>query len=92
MKLPRFRPLLLAMAVLTSAHAWSQPMEHAHAEAKPWSFGASLSWYFVHDRNNFGVVTATADHGPVHLEARYNYEALKTDPPSSGGTSSSARP
>ena len=53
-------------------------MEHAHAEANPWSLGASLSWYFVHDRQNFGVVTATADHGPVHLEARYNYEALKT--------------
>jgi hypothetical protein len=24
------------------------------------------------------VVTATADHGPIHLEARYNYEAKRT--------------
>jgi hypothetical protein len=47
-------------------------------QTAPWSLGASLSWYFVHDDENFGVVTATAQHGPLHLEARYNYEALKT--------------
>jgi len=39
-------------------------------EAEPaWSFGASLSWYFVHDATNFGVPTATADHGPVQLRS-----------------------
>jgi len=47
-------------------------------EAAPWALGASLSWYFIHDEQNFGLVTATADHGPLHLEARYNYEALRT--------------
>ena len=44
----------------------------------PWELGASLSWYFVHDDTNFGVVTATASHAPLHLEVRYNYEALHT--------------
>jgi hypothetical protein len=54
-------------------------MEHPHVEASPWSLGASLSWYFVHDRQNFGVVDRDgAITAPVHVEARYNYEALKT--------------
>jgi hypothetical protein len=47
-------------------------------EADAWSLGASLSWYFVHDATNFGVITANADRGPLHLEARYNYESLRT--------------
>jgi len=43
-----------------------------------WSFGASLAWYFVPDQTNYPQPTVTADHGPVHLELRYNYEALRT--------------
>ena len=69
---------LLAAALVGAAPAWAQPMEHPVPEEKAWALGASLSWYFVHDRTNFGVPVATADHGPVHLEVRYNYEALRT--------------
>ena len=78
MKLPGAALVLLATALLPSAPAWSQPEEHRREEPKPWALGASLSWYFIHDDQNFGVVTALADHGPLHLEARYNYEALRT--------------
>jgi len=78
MRLARAAVVLFAPALLAAAPASAQPVEHAGPEERPWSFGAALSWYFVHDQKNFGVVTATADHGPIHLEARYNYEALHT--------------
>jgi hypothetical protein len=68
---------LLAPTLLVCAPSWAQGEVPRHEE-KTWSLGASFSWYFVRDRNDFGVVTATANHGPVHLETRYNYEALKT--------------
>ncbi len=68
---------LLAPTLLVCSASWAQS-EVPENEERPWSLGASLSWYFVRDQKNFGVVTATANHGPVHLEARYNYEALKT--------------
>jgi hypothetical protein len=78
MRLARAAVVLFAPALLAAAPVSAQPVEHAGPEERPWSFGAALSWYFVPDQKNFGVVTATADHGPIHLEARYNYEALRT--------------
>jgi len=69
----------VALATLLLCRAAAARTDSTGEEAEPaWSFGASLSWYFVHDATNFGVPTATADHGPLHLEARYNYEALRT--------------
>lgn len=35
-------------------------------------------YYAVPDEPDFGVGVATLDHGALHLEARYNYEALRT--------------
>jgi len=71
-----FRSVMLLALVSGAAVARTGS---AGVEDEPaWNFGASLSWYFVHDATNFGVPTATADHGPLHLEARYNYEALRT--------------
>jgi len=70
--------VLLGLLVAGRALAGTGSEAESEDEAKAWHFGASLSWYFVHDATNFGVPTATADHGPLHLEARYNYEALRT--------------
>ena len=70
--------LVLVPALLAGVRASAQPVEHAEHEERAWSFGASFSWYFLRDQPDLGVVTATADHGPIHLEARYNYEALDT--------------
>jgi hypothetical protein len=74
---------LLAWQVLLglglSGPAMAQPEAGGLQEPpRPWSLGASLSWYFVPEGQNFGLGTATADHGGLHLEARYNYEALRT--------------
>jgi hypothetical protein len=43
-----------------------------------WSFSASLYGYIVPDSREYVQPTVTADHGMLHLEARYNYENLKT--------------
>jgi hypothetical protein len=43
-----------------------------------WSFSASGYTYFVPDDSNYVQPTFTADRGWLHLEARYNYEALDT--------------
>jgi hypothetical protein len=39
------------------------------------SVAATGYWYAMRDQPDFGVGVATLDRGPLHLEARYNYEA-----------------
>ena len=48
------------------------------ANEKAWSFSASAYTYFIPDDRNYVQPTFTADRGWLHLEARYNYEALDT--------------
>jgi len=48
------------------------------AAEKAWSFSASLSTYFVRDAADYVQPTLSADDEWLHLEARYNYEALDT--------------
>jgi hypothetical protein len=48
------------------------------ASEEPWSFSAALNGYFPPDAGNYLQPTLTADHGWLHLEVRYNYEALDT--------------
>jgi len=48
------------------------------ADEKAWSFSASAYSYLVPDDREYVQPTITADRGWLHLEARYNYEGLKT--------------
>ena len=43
-----------------------------------WSFSASAAGYIVPEGRSYVQPTITADHNWLHLEARYNYEALDT--------------
>jgi hypothetical protein len=43
----------------------------------PWSFSVSAYTYLVPDSQDYVNPNFTADRGGLHLEARYNYEALK---------------
>jgi len=43
-----------------------------------WAFSASAYTYFPPDSDNYVQPTIRADRGWLHLEARYNYEALDT--------------
>ncbi|MBK9140159.1 MAG: hypothetical protein IPM17_15560 [Verrucomicrobia bacterium] len=43
-----------------------------------WAFSAAVAGYLVPDGRDYFQPTITADHGGLHLEARYNYENLET--------------
>jgi hypothetical protein len=56
------------------------PAQAAEAAAKKWEFSASAYTYFVPDSeeaDDYVQPTLTADRGWLHLEARYNYEAIE---------------
>lgn len=46
--------------------------------APAWSFNASVWGYIVPQDNDYLSPTVLADHGWLHLEGRYNYEAMNT--------------
>ncbi len=60
---------LLALPV-TAVAAEPEP-----AAAPPTSVSATGYWYAMRDQPDFGVGVAALNRGPLHLEARYNYEA-----------------
>lgn len=78
------RPLIATIAVLAAA-AVPLPAQQvavggpsAVPAARSWEFGAALFGYFVPDDEDFALPIVTADRGPLHLEARYNYESPDT--------------
>ena len=54
------------------------PSATSDASDKAWAFYASSYSYIVPDGGSYWQPTFTADRGRLHLEARYNYEALHT--------------
>lgn len=48
------------------------------ADEPAWSFGASVTTYFVPDDRDYVQPVFTADRDWMHLELRYNYEDLDT--------------
>jgi hypothetical protein len=66
----RFPILAIALvAPLVLAAQRSQPS---------WVFNASVYAYAPPDQSDYLQPTITADHGGLHLEGRYNYEAINT--------------
>jgi hypothetical protein len=47
-------------------------------KAPDWEFNASVYGYFPPEDLHYAQPTVTADRGALHLETRYNYEALKS--------------
>jgi hypothetical protein len=87
------RRLLTLMSLLgfCAGHAVGQatlPLDSAATNSVPsaieteaqskWAFAASAYTYIVPDSREYVQPTFTADRGWLHLEARYNYEALDT--------------
>jgi len=54
------------------------PVLTEEAGEKAWSFSLSAYTYIVPDDRDYAQPTFTADRDWLHLEARYNYEALET--------------
>jgi hypothetical protein len=65
---------LLALA-LSAATASAQSQNEAEPE---WELSATVFTYFLPDEGNYAQPTFTADRDALHLEFRYNYEALNT--------------
>jgi len=74
---------LSAALVLLAANASGQtgpgtPQgRSAEPATNPWTFNASAYTYLLPDSENYVNPNFTADHGGLHLEARYNYEAQR---------------
>ena len=56
----------------------TSPALTEETDEKAWSFSVSASIYLVPDDREYVQPTITADRGWLHMEARYNYEALDT--------------
>ena len=65
-------------AAVPSATAATSPLSAEGAEAPTWEFGATAYSYFVPDDREYVQPTVTADRDWLHLELRYNYEAIDT--------------
>jgi hypothetical protein len=48
----------------------------ATADASGWSFDLTASYYSFRNQDDFTLAVLRADRGPLHFEARYNYEAI----------------
>src|SRR6185436_20186574 len=62
----------------TSTATSRPPAATDEPDDNAWSFSASAYTYLVPDSGNYAQPTFTAARGWLHLEARYNYEALDT--------------
>ena len=67
--------LALRAAAIAAQDAAPEPAE---PEAKAWEFNAAVYGYFIPQDKDYGQPTVLADHGALHLEARYNYEDIDT--------------
>jgi len=70
----RLLACLATLFFVTPAAVFAQ----AAPAAPEWEFSAFAATYFVPDESNFVQPTFTADRDWLHLEARFNYEALDT--------------
>jgi hypothetical protein len=69
--------LLLTLIVRATA-ARAEEAAAPPAETASWKGRGSLSAYFVPDGSDFLVAVGAADHGALHIEARYGYEDRQT--------------
>jgi hypothetical protein len=72
---PALQPGLLVVAALAALAA---PAALASEEERVWEFGITAYPTIVRSGDNYTSAIAVADRGPLHLEARYNYESVGT--------------
>ena len=73
MRAPIIAVVLLALGPATSA---AQSAEDS--EERVWSLSATVAVYGLPDEDDYAQPMFSADRGALHLETRYNYEALRT--------------
>src|SRR5215471_9427829 len=80
MRLGSCAAVLLCLLALSAVQAQtnSAPASLPEPATNTWAFSGTVMGYLVHDERDYVQPTFTADHGWLHLEARYNYENLET--------------
>jgi hypothetical protein len=74
------RTLALALAVLLAvpASASGATTTTGEVEAPRWSLRGDGNYYYLPDGTDYPLFVGAAKRGLLHLEARYNYEDLRT--------------
>ena len=77
MRLPSVVAAALFMPALCSSQAgMGEPLPSSDTQRAGWEASATGYYYALDDQSDYLSVIATADRNALHLEARYNYEAL----------------
>ncbi|HZY02151.1 MAG TPA: hypothetical protein VFF02_01530 [Anaeromyxobacteraceae bacterium] len=74
----RLQPMGVAVVLLHAATAAAAEPATPAPEAPTWGWSAAAYQYFLPRDPDFLLGIATADRGGLHLEARWNYEDLRT--------------
>ena len=81
----RFLPAAFLLIVACAyGQAPSKPQPHSPVvqpntpDKEPWEYSLTVDGYVIEGEDGFAQPTFTADHNWLHLEARYNYENLRT--------------
>jgi len=75
--------LLISLLTVHQLSAQSKPPSPSptpspSATPEPWDISLTLYGYLPSDEDGYANPDVTADHGRLHLEARYNYEDVRT--------------
>jgi hypothetical protein len=74
---PRLTALWATLLFATAALAQAAPAPPT-STAKEWAFNLTTTGYVLPDQDGYASPTFAADRDWLHLEARYNYENLRT--------------
>jgi hypothetical protein len=79
MRSARFAVVAAAVTITTTAFGADNAPSGRRAsrpERAAWEFGLTAYPTYVRNGENYSSVIGVADRGPLHLEARYNYESI----------------
>jgi hypothetical protein len=68
--------LLLEVLTCNAQEGKGMPAVTSTTAASRWAYSVTASYYSFHNQDDFFLGVATAEKGPLHIEARYNYEAI----------------
>ena len=69
---------LLLPALTCAAQEGGAAPPDSVANKPGWAYSATGMYYSLKDQSDFLLAIATAERGQLHIEARYNYEAIDT--------------
>ncbi len=68
--------LLLGAMICNAQEGGIKTAPSSTTDAPSWTYSATGMYYSFRNQDDFLLAVATAERGPLHLEARYNYEAI----------------